>query len=194
MSIPEYRNPQTRLDHLASRVSDDYSAGVKAVIKANPGWLGDAWIDNATIPTATEPVLAEDLRPEAAAIKAQLDQDEAPALAFNPLFQINADTLDEYQDVGRAAFWDAQVRVLTPIGQVYNQHEIGSTIVIDALRNNITPANLAFLSQEADAVLRSDNEWYNHTTPVPTTYTPPALIEMLAELAIFANLLPGAQR
>ena len=192
MGIPEYRNPITRLDYLAGLVSGDYSAGVKAVIGANRPWRGSAWIDNANIPPATTPELREDLRPAAAAIKAELELTSAPNVEFNPSNQINADTLGGFQTIGRAAFWDAQVRVLTPIGQVFNGPGNGTTIVLDALTGNITPAHLAFLSQAADAALREDNEWYSHTSPVPTTYTPPTLIEMLAELDIFDNLLPGA--
>lgn len=170
---PPYNDWNDRIDVLAQRSGTN----IRAVIEANPDWstesedpTGSAYIASANIPSAASPVVQEDLRPAAAAIKARMDyQGDAEAYlqsvvdGYTKTGQFASDMSGIETNPDHAAFWDAQVRALTPIGMLWNSPNLGTDLVEYVLfpGRTLDPDTISAAAGIAEAAMRLNPRWYN---------------------------------
>ena len=193
------------------------SDAVAQVTAANPEWAYDsahptgfAYIPNAVAPDAANPTALgsararatnETQRPDMAALKARMDGPSAAAgdqgdpeaylqsvvYGYSPDKQIKPDLSGFETDLREAAFWDAQVRAITPLGSMWGAPALGSDLLDYALfqGRTISPAALAAAAAIAEAAMRQNPGWYSqafgrYDAEDPTT------LRLLAALGVAA--------
>ena len=150
-SAPFY-NDADRLDNLGEQF------GIDAVVRVNPNWDGLPWIVNAVRPSAALTETLSDLRPRAAALKAQLDADAPPEYVISNEGQMKPD-LSGFATVSEAVSWAAAWRVITRRGSVWGDPDAG-TELLDLLSQPLSEATLAEAVNIAIAAISVD-DWYS---------------------------------
>ena len=173
---PPYNNLDDRLD----RIADAANASVADVIDANPQWAydsehptGSAYLPNANAIAGLPVQRQEALSPSLAAFKAEWDGAgysgdpdaylQSVVDGYNPAGQMKSDMSGMEDDLDAAAFWDAQVRALTPKGTLWGAPNLGTDLIEYALIPSaaISPALLAGVAAIAREAMRLNPGWYS---------------------------------
>ena len=220
LQYPPYNNFDDRIDRIALTGGPNAQAGAAAtrpftiaqVVDANPEWAfasddptGSAYIQDANAPTPAPTPAPAMLRPDLAAIKARLDGEglyegdpaaylQSVVADYSPTGQMKADMTGLEPDATQAAFWDAQVRALTPTGALWNAPELGSELLSYALfpSQPLTPALLAGAASIAAQALRLNPGWYNSQVIGQYEPTERTTLRLLAVIGVRANAGSGA--